>query len=99
MGEEDEKQQQVDKHNWGSEELSKVSDTRDEKDDQDLQLNPDALGNLFNSSAPARPKINIKKDDLQLIMNELELSEATVRSKLIETNGDVKAALRSLCGL
>ncbi|CAA95797.1 Nascent polypeptide-associated complex subunit alpha-like UBA domain-containing protein [Caenorhabditis elegans] len=96
MGEEDEKQQ-VDKHNWGSEELSKVSDTREEKDD--LKLNTDALGNLFNASAPARPKINIKKEDLQLIMNELELQEGTVRAKLIETNGDVREALRSLCGL
>uniref|UniRef100_A0A8R1HFX4 HYPK_UBA domain-containing protein n=3 Tax=Caenorhabditis japonica TaxID=281687 RepID=A0A8R1HFX4_CAEJA len=87
----------VDKHNWGSEELSKVSDTREEKDD--LQLDTNALGNLFNSAAHARPKINIKKEDMQLIMNELELPEATVRSKLIETKGDVRAALRSLCGL
>uniref|UniRef100_A0A1I7ULY6 HYPK_UBA domain-containing protein n=1 Tax=Caenorhabditis tropicalis TaxID=1561998 RepID=A0A1I7ULY6_9PELO len=98
MAEEDDKQQ-VDKHNWGSEELSKVSDTREDKDD--LKLNTDALGNLFNSSAPAptRPKINIKKEDLQLIMNELELPESTVRAKLLETNGDVREALRSLCGL
>ncbi|CAQ35033.1 Nascent polypeptide-associated complex subunit alpha-like UBA domain-containing protein [Caenorhabditis elegans] len=32
-------------------------------------------------------------------MNELELQEGTVRAKLIETNGDVREALRSLCGL
>lgn len=87
----------MDKHNWGSEELSKVSDTHEDKDDS--KLSADALGNLFNSSAPARPKINIKKEDLQLIMNELELPEATVRAKLIDTNGDVREALRSLCGL
>ncbi|EGT32971.1 hypothetical protein CAEBREN_13724 [Caenorhabditis brenneri] len=97
MGEEDEKQQ-VDKHNWGSEELSKVSDNQEEKE-ENLKLNTDALGNLFNNSAPARPKINIKKEDLQLVMTELELPEATVRAKLIETNGDVREALRSLCGL
>ncbi|EFP00557.1 hypothetical protein GCK72_000143 [Caenorhabditis remanei] len=96
MADEEEKQQ-VDKHNWGSEELSKVSDTKEDGDD--LKLNTDALGNLFNASAPARPKINIKKEDLQLIMNELELPEATVRAKLIDTNGDVGEALRSLCGL
>ncbi|CAQ35034.1 Nascent polypeptide-associated complex subunit alpha-like UBA domain-containing protein [Caenorhabditis elegans] len=77
--------------------IPEVSDTREEKDD--LKLNTDALGNLFNASAPARPKINIKKEDLQLIMNELELQEGTVRAKLIETNGDVREALRSLCGL
>ncbi|CAO4361435.1 Protein CBG11908 [Caenorhabditis briggsae] len=96
MADDDEKQQ-VDKHNWGSEELSKVSDTREDTDD--TKLSADALGNLFNSSAPARPKINIKKEDLQLVMKELELPEGTVRAKLIETNGDVRATLRSLCGL
>ncbi|PIC51166.1 hypothetical protein B9Z55_001788 [Caenorhabditis nigoni] len=77
--------------------IPEVSDTREDTDD--TKLSADALGNLFNSSAPARPKINIKKEDLQLVMKELELPEGTVRAKLIETNGDVRATLRSLCGL
>ncbi|EGT45405.1 hypothetical protein CAEBREN_14318 [Caenorhabditis brenneri] len=78
--------------------IPEVSDNQEEKE-ENLKLNTDALGNLFNNSAPARPKINIKKEDLQLVMTELELPEATVRAKLIETNGDVREALRSLCGL
>ncbi|CAB3407309.1 unnamed protein product [Caenorhabditis bovis] len=87
----------VDKHNWGSEELSKVSDVQEEKDD--LKMNTDALGKIFNSSAPVRPKINIKKEDLQMIMTELELPEATVRNALLETEGDARKALRLLIGI
>ncbi|CAI5438242.1 unnamed protein product [Caenorhabditis angaria] len=91
-----EEEKQVDKHNWGSDELSKVSDTQEER--EDTKMSAAALDKMISSAVPTRPKINIKREDLLMIMNELELPEATVRSKLIETNGDARAALRSLIG-
>ncbi|CAD6184742.1 unnamed protein product [Caenorhabditis auriculariae] len=77
-----------DKHKWGAAELEKVGDVQDEHDD--LNVSTDALGKLIGGvpPEPTKKKINIKKEDLQMIMNELELSETTVRQKLIETNGD-----------
>ncbi|VDM76394.1 unnamed protein product [Strongylus vulgaris] len=42
--------------------------------------------------------INIKKDDLEMIMNELELPKSVVERKLIEVNGDPIAAMKSFMG-
>lgn len=42
--------------------------------------------------------VNIKKDDLELIMHELELPKSMVEKKLIEVNGDVIAAIKSFMG-
>ncbi|ETN69768.1 hypothetical protein RB195_007477 [Necator americanus] len=93
--EEDAKQN--DKHNWGAADLKKVNEVVEDKDD--LNMSSDALGKIMSNPQPVRQKIiNIKKDDLEMIMHELELPKSVVEKKLIEVNGDPIAAMKSFMG-
>ncbi|VDM55270.1 unnamed protein product [Angiostrongylus costaricensis] len=68
----DEDVKQNDKHNWGAADLEKVNVVEEEKDD--LRMSSDALGKIIaNPQQPRQKIVNIKKDDLEMIMNELEL--------------------------
>ncbi|KIH46077.1 hypothetical protein ANCDUO_23872, partial [Ancylostoma duodenale] len=68
----EEEAKQNDKHNWGAADLEKVKEVVEDKDD--LNMSSDALGKIMSHPQPVRQKIiNIKKDDLEMIMNELEL--------------------------
>ncbi|KAK6046215.1 hypothetical protein COOONC_16280 [Cooperia oncophora] len=95
MAEEEVKQN--DKHNWGAADLEKVNVVEEEKDD--LKMSSDALGKIIaNPQQPQRKIVNIKKDDLEMIMHELELPKSVVEKKLIEVNGDPIAAIKSFMG-
>ncbi len=59
----------------------------------------ESLGNLKASSQPERTKIVIRSSDIQLIVEELEVSKALAERKLLEFEGDVKAAMKSIMGL
>ncbi|EYC37937.1 hypothetical protein Y032_0756g2090 [Ancylostoma ceylanicum] len=98
----EEEAKQNDKHNWGAADLEKASfnglnEVVEDKDD--LNMSSDALGKIMSHPQPVRQKIiNIKKDDLEMIMNELELPKSVVERKLIEVNGDPMAAMKSFIG-
>ncbi|KAL6732431.1 hypothetical protein Aduo_003192 [Ancylostoma duodenale] len=93
----EEEAKQNDKHNWGAADLEKVKEVVEDKDD--LNMSSDALGKIMSHPQPMRQKIiNIKKDDLEMIMNELELPKSVVERKLIEVNGDPMAAMKSFIG-
>ncbi|RCN48432.1 hypothetical protein ANCCAN_05427 [Ancylostoma caninum] len=93
----EEEAKQNDKHNWGAADLEKVKEVVEDKDD--LNMSSDALGKIMSHPQPVRQKIiNIKKDDLEMIMNELELPKSVVERKLIEVNGDPMAAMKSFIG-
>ncbi|PIO76650.1 hypothetical protein TELCIR_01244 [Teladorsagia circumcincta] len=95
MAEEEVKQN--DKHNWGAADLEKVNVVEEEKDD--LKMSSDAIGKIIsNPQQPQRKIVNIKKDDLEMIMHELELPKSVVEKKLIEVNGDPIAAIKSFMG-
>uniref|UniRef100_A0A1I7XQB0 HYPK_UBA domain-containing protein n=1 Tax=Heterorhabditis bacteriophora TaxID=37862 RepID=A0A1I7XQB0_HETBA len=86
-----------DKHNWGAADLEKVTDVHEDKDD--LKVSSDALGKLIAVPQHSTKKVvNIKKEDLQMIMSELELPKVVVEKKLIEVNGDPVAAMKNLLG-
>lgn len=86
-----------DKHNWGAADLEKVNIVEEDKDD--LKMSSDAIGKIISHPQQPRQKVvNIKKDDLELIMHELELPKSMVEKKLIEVNGDVIAAIKSFMG-
>ncbi|EYC37936.1 hypothetical protein Y032_0756g2090 [Ancylostoma ceylanicum] len=77
--------------------LFQVKEVVEDKDD--LNMSSDALGKIMSHPQPVRQKIiNIKKDDLEMIMNELELPKSVVERKLIEVNGDPMAAMKSFIG-
>ncbi|VDO62970.1 unnamed protein product [Heligmosomoides polygyrus] len=61
-----------------------------------MKMSSDAIGKII--SHPQQKVVNIKKDDLELIMHELELPKSMVEKKLIEVNGDVIAAIKSFMG-
>ncbi|KJH46390.1 hypothetical protein DICVIV_07558 [Dictyocaulus viviparus] len=74
-----------------------VNVVEEEKDD--LKMSSDALGKIIaNPQQPRQKVVNIKKDDLEMIMHELELSKSVVEKKLIEVNGDPIAAIKNLIG-
>ncbi|CAI4230254.1 unnamed protein product [Auanema sp. JU1783] len=94
---EENQDKQQDKHNWGAAELEKVTDHTEDKDD--AKVSSDALGKLIKNTQNAVQKVvHVKKDDLQMLMNELELPKAVIEKKLIECNGNPVAALKSLLG-
>ncbi|VDL84088.1 unnamed protein product [Nippostrongylus brasiliensis] len=93
----DEEVKQNDKHNWGAADLEKVNVVDEDKDD--LKMSSDAIGKIIQHPQQPRQKVvNIKKDDLEMIMHELELPKSVVERKLIEVNGDPVAAIRSFTG-
>ncbi|VDO39534.1 unnamed protein product [Haemonchus placei] len=61
-----------------------------------MKMSSDAIGKIISN--PQQVVINIKKDDLEMIMNELELPKSVVEKKLIEVNGDPIAAIKSFMG-
>lgn len=68
-------------------------------DKEDMKLTSSALGDLMSGEAVAKKNtVNVKKEDLDWMVRELDLPRLRVERKLIEHNGDVKAAVRDLIG-
>jgi len=77
--------------------LEKVTDFHEDKE---LQVSND-LGSLIDGPQGNTKTTNIaiRKEDVQLIMNELELPRVRVEKKLIQHGGNVVATMRDLLGL
>jgi len=65
------------------------------------EVSRESIGNynLRASSKPEGKKILIHKEDVQMMVDELEISKVLAEKKLLEFNGDVKAAMKSIMGI
>ncbi|CAJ0942168.1 unnamed protein product, partial [Mesorhabditis belari] len=92
-----EEEQKSDKHNWGAADLEKVTAMSSNEDEKEVEV----LGNLERLiEAPMEKKatIKLKKEDVQTIIDELLVSKLRAEKELLNAEGDLKKALRSLTG-
>ena len=96
-------------HNSGAADLEKVTDYAEEKE---ISAGDD-LNNAINVISDKRKKeadlkeqkerqlasVKVKKEDVELILNEFEISKLSAERVLKEHNGDLSAALTSLIEL
>uniref|UniRef100_A0A0N5ADK9 HYPK_UBA domain-containing protein n=1 Tax=Syphacia muris TaxID=451379 RepID=A0A0N5ADK9_9BILA len=78
-------------------ELEKVTDFQEETDNIKA-ASKERLDSIINEAQVAKKKVTVKKEDIQLIVDELELPRARAERKLVEHDGDVALALKDLMG-
>ncbi|KRX49291.1 Huntingtin-interacting protein K [Trichinella nativa] len=92
------KKAQVHKYDSGAADLQKVTDYEEEKEIPS-QITQSAVTNILDTS---KTKLNepgegttivIKKEDVELLINEMELTKCTAEKTLRKYQGDVKKAL------
>ncbi|CAK5074002.1 unnamed protein product [Meloidogyne enterolobii] len=59
------------------------------------EISRESLGNL-KMAQPEQKNFTIKRDDIQLIMQELEVPRIVAEAKLIQYEGDLRAAILDL---
>ncbi|VDM95367.1 unnamed protein product [Thelazia callipaeda] len=86
---------------WAAADLEKVTDFNEDSDNG-REVSNEKLDSLISGpSGPSKGNqkiVNIKKEDILLIMHELELPKIRAEKKLIEHNGDIIAAVKDLLG-
>ncbi|VDN58127.1 unnamed protein product [Dracunculus medinensis] len=85
------------KKDWTAADLVKVTEYTDENDNG-KEVSNEKLDSLISGPQASKKAVNIRKEDVQMIMEELELPKIIAEKKLIEHNGDVIAATRDLMG-
>jgi len=85
-----------DKHRWDAKDLEKVTQFHDDGDEMGEVSKESLIGIGQNKLSTIESKIVLKKDDINLIMSELDVPQYIAEKKLIEHKGDVKEALRDL---
>ncbi|CAG9560032.1 unnamed protein product [Danaus chrysippus] len=103
--EKDKTQKKAAKHDSGVADLEKVTDYAEEKEisSQDISGALSLIGDRRNKEAAERlekekelQKVSVKKDDIELIVKELEISRTLAERTLREHSGDLVAALITL---
>ncbi|GBP58786.1 Huntingtin-interacting protein K [Eumeta japonica] len=101
----DKAQKKTAKHDSGVADLEKVTDYAEEKEisSQDISGALSLIGDRRNKEAAERlekekelQKVLVKKDDIELIVREMEISRTIAERTLREHRGDVVAALTTL---
>uniref|UniRef100_A0A9J2P265 Nascent polypeptide-associated complex subunit alpha-like UBA domain-containing protein n=1 Tax=Ascaris lumbricoides TaxID=6252 RepID=A0A9J2P265_ASCLU len=77
--------------------LLQVTDFHEDNDNV-KEVSNVKLDSLISGPQAARKVVNIRREDVQLIVDELELPRIRAEKKLIEHDGDVIAATKSLLG-
>ncbi|VDD94090.1 unnamed protein product [Enterobius vermicularis] len=77
--------------------LEKVTDFQEESDSV-KGVSREKLDSLISGAQVTKKKVVVKKEDIQLIVDELELPRARAEKKLIKHDGDVMLALKDLMG-
>uniref|UniRef100_A0A915D0U4 Nascent polypeptide-associated complex subunit alpha-like UBA domain-containing protein n=2 Tax=Ditylenchus dipsaci TaxID=166011 RepID=A0A915D0U4_9BILA len=97
---EEDQMEKVEKHRWDAADLEKVTDFHEDKDEMNevSKESIQSLGNLKLNAQAESKKIIIRKEDVQLIVDELEVPKAIAERKLIQHGGDLKAALKDIMG-
>ncbi|KAK0427953.1 hypothetical protein QR680_010506 [Steinernema hermaphroditum] len=93
-----EKEEVVEKRDWASatNNMNKVSSNTDD-DDVQIKGMADMTEKLDIDSAPAKT-VNIKREDINLIVEQLELPKKFVERKLAENDGDAIKTMTDLMG-
>ncbi|KAH8402792.1 hypothetical protein KR215_011176 [Drosophila sulfurigaster] len=103
--EQDKKQKKQTRHDGGAADLERVTDYAEEKEISAANISSavEQFGNQRdkeNSLRVAREKelqkVQVKKEDIELIMNELLVSKTLAEKVLREQSGDVVAALEAI---
>ena len=104
--EKDSTKPQSKQHNSGAADLEKVTDYAEEKEITDGANLNDAMNALNDKRKKEADKkaererqlasVKVKKEDVELIVNELEISKLKAERVLKENNGDLSAALSFL---
>eukprot|EP00099_Drosophila_melanogaster_P009808 NP_001262556.1 uncharacterized protein Dmel_CG9922, isoform B [Drosophila melanogaster] len=105
--EQDKKQKKSDvkRHDDGAADLERVTDYAEEKEisADNISSAVEQFGNQRNKENELRvakekelQKVQVKKEDIELIMNELLVSKAHAEKVLREQSGDVVAALEAI---
>lgn len=74
-----------------------MTDFHEDKDEMD-ELSKESLGKLESADISEVKKILIRKEDIEYLTEELELTKATAERLLFKHEGDVKAAVRDIVG-
>nr|CAD2124842.1 unnamed protein product [Meloidogyne enterolobii] len=74
--------------------LEKVTDFHEDREAVS-EISRESLGNL-KMAQPEQKNFTIKRDDIQLIMQELEVPRIVAEAKLIQYEGDLRAAILDL---
>ncbi|KAL3998280.1 hypothetical protein ACH3XW_14430 [Acanthocheilonema viteae] len=84
---------------WAAADLEKVTDFN-EDNDIGREVSNEKLDSLISGPSRLLMKtgevVNVRKEDVLLIMDELELPRIQAEKKLIEHNGDIIAAAKDL---
>uniref|UniRef100_A0A183BUG3 HYPK_UBA domain-containing protein n=1 Tax=Globodera pallida TaxID=36090 RepID=A0A183BUG3_GLOPA len=85
------------KNRWDADaaNLEKVTDFQEEKDEMN-EISKESLGNL--KAQPGEKRFTVRKEDVQTIVEELEVSRVIAERKLIQHEGSLRAALLDLMG-
>ncbi|KAH8243203.1 hypothetical protein KR032_005373 [Drosophila birchii] len=105
--EQDSKQKKSDakRHDDGAADLERVTDYAEEKEISAANISSavEQFGNQRNKENELRvakekelQKVQVKKEDIELIMNELLVSKSQAEKVLREQSGDVVAALEAI---
>ncbi|XP_064551252.1 huntingtin-interacting protein K [Drosophila montana] len=102
---EDIKQKKQTRHDGGAADLERVTDYAEEKEISAANISSavEQFGNQRSKENELRvakekelQKVQVKKEDIELIMNELLVSKAQAEKVLREQSGDVVAALEAI---
>ncbi|EDW24592.1 GL23316 [Drosophila persimilis] len=103
--EQDTKQKKQTRHDGGAADLERVTDYAEEKEISAANISSAVaqFGNQRNKENELRvakekelQMVQVKKEDIELIMNELLVSKAQAEKVLREQSGDVVAALEAI---
>ncbi|XP_017144169.1 huntingtin-interacting protein K [Drosophila miranda] len=103
--EQDTKQKKQTRHDGGAADLERVTDYAEEKEISAANISSAVaqFGNQRNKENELRvakekelQMVQVKKEDIELIMNELLVSKAHAEKVLREQSGDVVAALEAI---
>lgn len=101
----DKAQKKAAKHDCGVADLEKVTDYAEEKEisSQDISRALSLIGDRRNKEAAERlekekelQNVTVKKDDIDIIVKELEISRSLAERTLREHSGNLVAALTTL---
>lgn len=74
-----------------------MTDFHEDRDEMG-ELSKESLGNLESADTSEVKRIVIRKEDVEYVMDELEVTRAAAERYLFKYEGNVKAAIRDIVG-
>ena len=76
--------------------LVQMTDFHEEKDEMN-EVSKESLGNL-KAQQPEQKKFTVRKEDIQYIVQELEVPRIVAERKLMQHEGNLRAAIIDMIG-